>query len=334
MFIPLLMLRFSQSEYLRRTKTTVSQLKAANHELLHRAENVAKLNDDLIRAMSRAVDFRDPYAKSHSQHVARYAELMAQELGLAPERIELIQWAGLLHDIGKLGVPESILFKPDKLTPEEYRVIQQHSVIGAAMIQHLVALRPLIPFIRHHHERFDGRGYPDALREHTIPLEARILSVADAVEAMASDRPYRKGMEAEAVLAELRRNSGAQFDPQVVAAFERVIRRYGLTMIVNSAETSPVHALPDLALSPLQMLARRRYFLAPVLEATESPLRALARKRYILQPNPSSDSPLKKLARKRHTLQPASEHSKAMTSPLRALAQKRFILQPVVTGAD
>ncbi len=235
MLAPLLMLRFSQGEYLRRTKDTVSQLRAANSELTQRAEHVAKLNEGLIQALSRVVDLRDPYVLSHSHQVARYAVLMAQELRLPPDRVELVRKAGLLHDIGKLSIPEPLLFKPGKLTPEEYRVVQQHAAIGADMIQHIAALRPLMPFIRHHHEHYNGRGYPDGLCGQTIPIEARILGVADAIEAMASDRPYRVGLDSATILAELRRNMGSQFDPNVVLAFERVVARQGHDLIVNSA---------------------------------------------------------------------------------------------------
>jgi diguanylate cyclase (GGDEF)-like protein/putative nucleotidyltransferase with HDIG domain len=253
MLAPLLMLRFSQSEYLRRTKDTVTQLKAANSELTQRAEYVAKLNEDLIQALSRVVDLRDPYVQSHSHQVARYAVLMAQELRLPPERIELVRKAGLLHDIGKLSIPDPVLFKPGKLTPEEYRLIQQHSAVGANMLEHVAALRPLMPLIRHHHEHYNGLGYPDGLREQAIPLEARILSVADAVEAMASDRPYRAGLDGAAILAELRCNMGTQFDPTVVRAFERVVKRQGLGLIVNSA-----HAVRD-RLTDSETAAWRRF---------------------------------------------------------------------------
>jgi HD-GYP domain-containing protein (c-di-GMP phosphodiesterase class II) len=154
---------------------------------------------------------------------------------LPADRVELVRKAGLLHDIGKLSIPEPLLFKPGELTPDEYRVVQQHAAIGADMIQHIAALRPLMPFIRHHHEHYNGGGYPDGLQDQTIPLEARILGVADAVEAMASDRPYRSGLDGDTILAELRRNMGSQFDPAVVLAFERLVARQGQELIVNSA---------------------------------------------------------------------------------------------------
>jgi putative nucleotidyltransferase with HDIG domain len=235
MLVPLLMLRFSQSEFLRRTRATVSQLKAVNSELSRRADDITKANDDLIQAFALMVDLRDPHVQNHSRQVALYSVLIAQELGLSAERIELVRKAGLLHDIGKLGIPESILFKPGKLTENEYRIVQQHSTLGADMLQHVHTLRPLIPFVRHHHEHFNGQGYPNGLQGHAIPLEARILSVADAVEAMASDRPYRAGMAPAAILYELQRHRGTQFDPVIVSAFERILNQRGESLIVNSA---------------------------------------------------------------------------------------------------
>lgn len=235
MLVPLLMLRFSQSEFLRRTRATVTQLKAVNSELSRRADDITKANDDLIQAFALMVDLRDPHVQNHSRQVALYSVLIAQELGLSAERIELVRKAGLLHDIGKLGIPEAILFKPGKLTEQEYKVVQQHSTLGADMLQHVHALHPLIPFVRHHHEHFDGRGYPDGLQATAIPLEARILSVADAVEAMASDRPYRAGMAPAAILNELHRHRSTQFDPLVVNAFERILGQRGESLIVNSA---------------------------------------------------------------------------------------------------
>lgn len=235
MLVPLLMLRFTQSEFLRRTRATVSQLKAVNSELSRRADDITKANDDLIQAFALMVDLRDPHVQNHSRQVALYAVLIAHELGLSAERIELVRKAGLLHDIGKLGIPESILFKPNQLTEQEYEVVQQHPRLGADMLQHVQNLRPLIPFVRHHHEHYDGRGYPDGLHTQSIPLEARILSVADAVEAMASDRPYRAGMAPKAILNELHRHRGTQFDPAVVNAFERILNRRGESLIVNSA---------------------------------------------------------------------------------------------------
>jgi putative nucleotidyltransferase with HDIG domain len=242
--IPLLMLRYSQSQYLDHTKAMVTDLRAANVELHQHAQEVSTLNEELLMALSQAIDVRDPDVHGHSREVARYAVLIARQLGLPPERVELVRKAGLLHDIGKLGVPESILFKPARLTDDEYQTVQGHSELGADIVANVHSLKMLVPFIRHHHERFDGRGYPARLSGHAIPLEARILSVADTVEAMASDRPYRRGLNAAAILHEIEDQAGLQFDPEVARAFVQAIRREGEATIVNSARAA-AHFVPD-----------------------------------------------------------------------------------------
>ncbi len=233
--IPLLMLRVSQTEYIKRTESMVVQLRTANAELIERSNEISASNEGLILALSHASDLRDPFVHGHALHVVRYAVLMAEELGLPAEQVQIIRHAGLLHDIGKIGIPETILFKPAKLTKEEYELMKQHAALGAALVSEIEALQPLAPFIRHHHEHYNGRGYPAGLAGEAIPLEARILSVADAVEAMASDRPYRKALTPKAILEELQKHSGTQFDPVLVAAFTRVIKAQGESLIVNSA---------------------------------------------------------------------------------------------------
>lgn len=233
--IPLLMLRVSQTEYIKRTESMVVQLRTANTELIERSNEISASNEGLILALSRASDLRDPFVHGHALHVVRYAVLMAEELGLPAEQIQTIRYAGLLHDIGKIGIPETILFKPTKLTKEEYDLMKQHAALGAALVSEIESLQPLAPFIRHHHEHYNGRGYPSGLAGEAIPLEARILSVADAVEAMASDRPYRKALTPKAILEELQKHSGTQFDPELVNAFTRVIKAQGESLIVNSA---------------------------------------------------------------------------------------------------
>ncbi|MCB9421281.1 MAG: diguanylate cyclase [Ardenticatenaceae bacterium] len=233
--IPLLMLRFSQKQYIGHTEGLVNQLRITNNELRNQAEEITLLNEELLLTLARSIDLRDPYVMEHSKNVARYAVLTAEELGLAPDRIEHIRKAGLLHDIGKLGIPETILFKPSGLSDEEYEIIKEHVNIGADLIYGCHSLRVLIPFVKYHHERYDGRGYPVGLAGKKIPLEARILNIADAVEAMASDRPYKKAMPPTEILAEVKRCAGTQFDPQVVAAFCNVVEKQGCSVIVNSA---------------------------------------------------------------------------------------------------
>ncbi len=233
--VPLLMLRFSQKQYVDHTEDLVIQLRISNKELRIQSEEITLLNEEMLLTLARSIDLRDPYVMEHAKNVARYAVLTAQELGLSSEQIEHIRKAGLLHDIGKLGIPEVILFKPARLTYEEYELIKEHVNIGADLIYGCHSLHNLIPFVQHHHERYDGKGYPKGLAGDDIPLEARILNLADAVEAMASDRPYKTAESPEKILEEVSRCAGAQFDPQVVTAFQRVVDRYGHSVIVNSA---------------------------------------------------------------------------------------------------
>ena len=142
----------------------------------------------------------------------------------------------LIHDIGKLGIPESILGKKSFLTMEEHRIIQEHVKIGAEIVSQSEALKNTVPIIYHHHEHFDGNGYPDGLKGDEIPLEARILALADSVEAMASDRPYRKGRSLEKIITEVKRSRGTHFDPQVVDVFLEIVAEMDEPFVVNSAE--------------------------------------------------------------------------------------------------
>jgi len=233
--VPLLILRISQNQYVSRTESMVLQLRAANHELVERSNVISAMNDGLILALSHVSDLRDPYVHGHAQHVARYAVMIAKRMGLREEQVETIRQAGLLHDIGKIGIPESILFKPTHLTDGEYELMKQHAALGAALVQEIESLQHLAPFIRYHHEHYNGNGYPDHFAGKAIPVEARILSVADAIEAMASERPYRSALTAAAIVAELQAHSGEQFDPQIVDAFAKIINTEGATVIVNSA---------------------------------------------------------------------------------------------------
>lgn len=181
-----------------------------------------ELNEQTLRAFVQAIDAKDRYTGEHSTRVAHFAEAIARELALSPEHVERIRRCALLHDVGKIGVPEHILQKPGRLTPEEFRIIQQHPVESAKIISWVDEFRPYMGGVRHHHERLDGQGYPDGLKGEEIPLDARIIAVADAFEAMTSDRAYRARLPEEEALRRLRDGAGTQFCPDVVAAFERV----------------------------------------------------------------------------------------------------------------
>lgn len=232
---PLLLLKFSEAQYIQRTKGVVKQLREKNLTLEKSSSEITRLNEELLDALAHIIDLRDPYVLDHSQHVSKYAVMIADELGLPAGRVAQIRKAGLLHDIGKLGIPESILFKPGRLSADEYNSIRRHSNLGAEMIAKVHSLQHLVPIVRHHHEHWDGKGYPEGLTGKNIPLEARILSVADAVEAMASDRPYRRGLPQVEVIQELERNSGTQFDPEVVCAFIDAVNKQEKPVIVNLA---------------------------------------------------------------------------------------------------
>jgi diguanylate cyclase (GGDEF)-like protein/putative nucleotidyltransferase with HDIG domain len=199
-----------------------------------------ELNESLLYVLAKALDFRDPYAYGHSERVAHYACRIAEEFGMSEEKIAAIHTAALLHDIGKLAVPDDVLFKPGDLTAEEYEKVKQHTLIGAELLETCLSLHEIIPWILHHHERYDGRGYPSQLRGDEIPFEARILTFADAVDSMASDRPYRLAQDPTYILDEVRRHEKMQFDPEVMDAFFRIIEREGLSFIQNSSSKLPV----------------------------------------------------------------------------------------------
>ncbi|MFL5846358.1 MAG: HD-GYP domain-containing protein [Solirubrobacteraceae bacterium] len=178
-----------------------------------------------VALLSEAIAIKDPLLKGHSEDVATLVGRVAHRLGIPASRREELLFGSLLHDVGKLGVSERILLKPAALTPEERSAVELHPRIGYRMIQRVPALRPIAPAVLHHHERYDGEGYPNGLRGEAIPLEARIIAVADSYSAMTSDRPYRKGMPVEAACDELVRGAGTQWDPQVIEVFVDEVRR-------------------------------------------------------------------------------------------------------------
>jgi diguanylate cyclase (GGDEF)-like protein/PAS domain S-box-containing protein/putative nucleotidyltransferase with HDIG domain len=170
-------------------------------------------------ALIKAVDAKDPFASEHSHSVSRYAVEVARYLNLSPSEIEVIRYAGLLHDIGKIGIKQEILTKTAPLTQREFEVLKKHPVVGCNILKEVKFLEKELPLILHHHERYDGTGYPYGLKEREIPLGARILAVADAFDAMTAGRTYKKEMEREVALEELREKSGKQFSPEIVEAF-------------------------------------------------------------------------------------------------------------------
>jgi putative nucleotidyltransferase with HDIG domain len=173
----------------------------------------------MLRALSAAVDAKDPYTRGHSERVAMLAAMIAEALGQPKEQVERIRVAGIVHDIGKIGVPEHILTKPDRLTDEEFAIIKTHPEVGYSILESVHELVDVMPAVLHHHERWDGKGYPHGLAGLKIPEIARILGVADAFDAMSSTRAYRQGMSTDRALEQIRLGSGTQFDPRIAEAF-------------------------------------------------------------------------------------------------------------------
>src|SRR5262245_23562014 len=182
---------------------------------------------DTINILAQAVKLRDHYTGGHTARVTNYSLLLAQQAGMSAKELDLIRIGTPLHDIGKIGIDDAILRKPGNLTDEERLVMQSHTVNGANIVAHIPDLVPVIPIVRSHHERWDVDGYPDKLAGEQIPRLARIVAVADAFDAMTTDRPYRKGMTAEEGFNEVQQLAGKQFDPQITAAFlemrERIV---------------------------------------------------------------------------------------------------------------
>ncbi|WP_405794927.1 HD-GYP domain-containing protein [Streptomyces sp. NBC_01506] len=190
-----------------------------------------------IRALVQAVDLKDRYTRGHSERVGRASAMIAGELGMAGERLEVLRFAGILHDVGKLGVPTRVLRKDGPLTPEERRVIELHPEYGHEIVRGIDFLGEARLAILHHHERLDGSGYPYGLAGAEIPEFARVVAVADAFDAMTSTRSYRRARPVSAAVSELRRCAGTQFDPRMVRALVRALDRHGWQTAVTSDET-------------------------------------------------------------------------------------------------
>jgi len=183
------------------------------------AEGYASLAVDFVVTMARTVELRDQYTGAHVIRVTAYAMQLAEQAQLSYAAVERLRMGGLLHDIGKIAIPDAILCKPGSLTKEEFEVIKTHADIGDQIIADVTNLNYARPMVRWHHERMDGQGYPDGLKGEDIPVEARVLAIADSYDAMTSDRPYRKGMPHDEAMQEIKRHSGTQFDPELATVF-------------------------------------------------------------------------------------------------------------------
>ena len=196
---------------------------ALPHDPLALAARLDDANLATVEALASTVDAKDAYTRGHSGRVAAYAAAIAGALGLPAADVARIRQAGVLHDVGKIGVPDAILLKPGQLSDEEFAVIKQHPEIGERILRGLPFLAEILPAVRHHHERWDGRGYPDGLAGDAIPPDAAILAVADSLDAMTSSRTYRVALLAAEAIRRVREGAGAQYDPRVVAAFDRAV---------------------------------------------------------------------------------------------------------------
>ncbi len=195
-----------------------------------------------LMALARAIDAKSPWTAGHSERVASMALRIASLMGLPERRLEALRRGALLHDIGKIGIPLSILDKPGKLTPEETRIMRDHVKLGARILEPLPGFAEVLPIVMQHHERFDGSGYPSGIVGEAINLEARIFAVADTHDALISDRPYRSGLKHEDAIEHIRQAAGSHFDPKVVRAFLELIEQEEA-----DAESSPVKISVDAA---------------------------------------------------------------------------------------
>ena len=199
--------------------------------------------ENVLRAIARAVATRDRYTIHHAERVGRYARELGQQHGLSPEDLDALYMGGVLHDLGKLAVPDAILLKPGPLDEAEFAIMRTHSSEGERICASLRSVSQFLPLIRHHHERFDGGGYPDRLRGAAIPIGARIVAIADSWDAMLSDRPYRPGLGRSEALARLRAGSGTQWDPGYVEVFIGLLDQGTIDAIAAAQYIEPAERL-------------------------------------------------------------------------------------------
>ena len=200
------------------------EIRKINKELSDTYEELEKAYLEIVETLRYAVEAKDTYTRGHSDRVSAYSVLIGEKLGLPEDQIKTLRIGGLFHDIGKIGIPDSILLKESRLTDDEYSQIKNHPAIGAHILSSVSYFKDMIPIVKHHHEKYDGTGYPSKLSGEDIPYLARIAAVADSFDAMTSKRSYRNSMDLETVTAEIERCRGTQFDPQIADAFLDILK--------------------------------------------------------------------------------------------------------------
>jgi putative nucleotidyltransferase with HDIG domain len=203
--------------------SSFNRMSVSIRDAFEKVQRAARENRELflssIRALAEAIDAKDPYTRGHSERVARYSASIAEEMGMSSEEVERVRVAALLHDVGKIGVDDRIIRKPTALTEEEFEVMKTHPAKGAAIMGAIPQLADIIPGMKHHHEKWEGGGYPDGIKGEAIPMQARIVTIADTFDAMTTTRPYQKAMEIGYVVERIKSFSGVRYDPVVVQAF-------------------------------------------------------------------------------------------------------------------
>jgi putative nucleotidyltransferase with HDIG domain len=231
--------------------SAASSVLATNSGILKLLNDREQLLTGVLRTLVNALDAKDSYTCGHSDRVAEFARLIAQDMGVDEKECEQIHLAGLLHDIGKVGIPDQILNKTSAVTELEMERIRQHPTIGYEILKHLSSFEYVLPGVLHHHESFDGTGYPHGLSGASIPLSARILAVADAWDAMTSDRPYRVGMPPDRATSILNNGSGRQWDPQCVTAFLRCMDAVRMRMDLAHSTIDPPRMMRSVAVASI-----------------------------------------------------------------------------------
>ena len=208
-----------QTKLQRREKLLDTVVRERTKELEESYHKLKAANRQALFGLAEAIEAKDPYTKGHCGRVAAYSLVLAQESGYPPDGLETLEFGAFLHDIGKIGIRDAVLLKPGPLDEEEWMHMRTHPDKGAEIANQIEMLRPIMPAVRNHHERWDGKGYPDGMKADEIPLPARIVAIADAYDAMATDRPYKRGLPIEDCEALLRKNAGTMYDPELVDIF-------------------------------------------------------------------------------------------------------------------